>query len=104
MAEYYLKKLNSKAELVLFGQEINPESYAICKSDMLIKGQDPATIKFGNTLSLDGLPDETFDYMLVNPPFGVEWRKAEKIIKAEHEKRGHSPGGDVSRSHERGTT
>ena len=88
MAEAHLKRMNQKAELLLFGQEINPESYAICKSDMLIKGQDPANIKFGNTLSLDGLPDATFDYMLANPPFGVEWRKAEKIIKTEHDKRG----------------
>ncbi len=56
----------------VFGQEINPESYAICKSDMLIKGQNPSNIKFGNTFTVDGLRGEKFDYMLSNPPFGVD--------------------------------
>lgn len=88
VAEAYLKDLNPKAELKVFGQEINPESYAICKSDMLIKGQNPANIKFGNTFTVDGLEEEKFDYMLSNPPFGVDWKKAEKTIKAEAEKKG----------------
>jgi type I restriction enzyme M protein len=88
VAEEYLHELNPEVRLEVFGQEINPESYAICKSDMLIKGQNPANIKFGNTFTVDGLEHEKFDYMLSNPPFGVEWRKAEKIIKAEYEKRG----------------
>jgi len=88
VAEQYLDELNSKAELKVFGQEINPESYAICKSDMLIKGQNPSNIKFGNTFTIDGLEDEKFDYMLSNPPFGVDWKKAQKIIKAEHENKG----------------
>ena len=88
VAESYLKELNSKAKLEVFGQEINPESYAICKSDMLIKGQNPANMKFGNTFTVDGLEDEQFDYMLSNPPFGVDWKKAKKIIKAEHEDKG----------------
>ena len=88
VAESYLNELNSKAKLEVFGQEINPESYAICKSDMLIKGQNPANIKFGNTFTVDGLPDEKFDYMLSNPPFGVDWKKAEKIIKKEAEDKG----------------
>lgn len=84
VAEQYLKdELNTKAELKVFGQEINPESYAICKSDMLIKGQNPGNIKFGNTFTVDGLETEQFDYMLSNPPFGVDWKKAEKIIKTE---------------------
>lgn len=87
VAEQYLAELNPKAKLEVFGQEINPESYAICKSDMLIKGQNPANIKFGNTFTVDGLEDEQFDYMLSNPPFGVDWKKAEKIIKAEYENR-----------------
>lgn len=82
--------LNPKAKLEVFGQEINPESYAICKSDMLIKGQNPANIKFGNTFTVDGLENEKFDYMLSNPPFGVDWKKAEKIIKAEYENKGYS--------------
>ena len=88
VAEEYLIKLNPKAKLELFGQEINPESYAICKSDMLIKGQNPSNIKIGNTFTVDGLENERFDYMLSNPPFGVDWKKAEKIIKDEAEKKG----------------
>ncbi|MBN8669280.1 MAG: SAM-dependent DNA methyltransferase [Chitinophagales bacterium] len=89
VAEQYLKEeLNTKADLKVFGQEINPESYAICKSDMLIKGQDPGNIKFGNTFTVDGLENEKFDYMLSNPPFGVDWKKAEKIIKKESEDKG----------------
>lgn len=90
VAEQYLKELNPKAELKVFGQESNRESYAICKSDMLIKGQDPSNIKFGNTFTVDGLEDEKFDYMLSNPPFGVDWKKAEKTIKAEANSRGMS--------------
>jgi len=88
VAEQYLHELNAKAELKVFGQEINPESYAICKSDMLIKGQNPSNVKFGNTFTVDGLEEEKFDYMLSNPPFGVDWKKAEKIIKAEADSKG----------------
>lgn len=88
VGEQHVKELNPNAELKVFGQEINPESYAICKSDMLIKGQNPSNIKFGNTFTVDGLEDEQFDYMLSNPPFGVDWKKAQKIIKAEHENKG----------------
>ncbi len=84
----FIKKQNPDATLLLFGQEINPESYAICKADMLIKGQDPGNIIYGNTLSADGLPNEKFNYMLSNPPFGVDWKKAEKVVKAESEKKG----------------
>jgi len=90
IAEEYIKELNPDAIPILFGQEVNPESYAICKSDMLIKAQEVNNIKFGNTFTHDGLAEETFDYMLSNPPFGVEWRKVEKFIKKEHEKRGHA--------------
>lgn len=88
VGEDYIKELNPKADLKVFGQEINPESYAICKSDMLIKGQNPSFIKFGNTFTVDGLENEKFDYMLSNPPFGVDWKKAEKTIKAEVDKKG----------------
>jgi type I restriction enzyme M protein len=88
IGEQHVKELNPKAELKVFGQEINPESYAICKSDMLIKGQNPSNIKFGNTFTIDGLEEEKFDYMLSNPPFGVDWKKAQKIIKAEHDNKG----------------
>ena len=88
IGEAYLDEFNSQAKLEVFGQEINPESYAICKSDMLIKGQKPANIKFGNTFTVDGLEDERFDYMLSNPPFGVDWKKAQNIIKGESENKG----------------
>ncbi|MFT5915599.1 MAG: type I restriction enzyme M protein, partial [Bacteroidia bacterium] len=90
IGEQHLKSFNKKAKLEVFGQEINPESYAICKSDMLIKGQNPSNIKFGNTFTVDGLEDEQFDYMLSNPPFGVDWKKAQKLIKAESDNKGHA--------------
>ena len=86
----HLADLNPDARLVMYGQELNPESYAICKADMLIKGQDIANIIFGNTLSNDGLPGKQFDYMLSNPPFGVEWKKIEKEIRKEAEQQGHN--------------
>ena len=88
VAEEYLHELNPDAKLEVFGQELNPESYAICKSDMLIKGQNPGNIKFGNSFTQDGLEPEHFDYMLSNPPFGVEWKKAEKQIKNEFASKG----------------
>jgi hypothetical protein len=69
----------------MYGQELNAESYAICKADMLIKGQDISNIIHGNTLSNDGLIGKQFDYMLSNPPFGVEWKKIQKTIEKEHE-------------------
>ena len=84
----HLASMNAGARLVMYGQELNPESYAICKADMLIKGQDIANIIFGNTLSNDGLPGKHFDYMLSNPPFGVEWKKIEKEIRKEAEQHG----------------
>ena len=86
VAGEYLAELNSKARLTLFGQELNPESHAICKADMLIRGQDISNIILGNTLSDDGLLGKLFDYMLSNPPFGVEWKKIEKAIRDEFEK------------------
>ena len=89
VAEEYLQDLNPEARLEVFGQELNDESYAICKSDMLIKGQNPANIKFGNSFTVDGLEGEKFDYMLSNPPFGVEWKKVEKFITDEYDKKGH---------------
>ncbi|UJZ93397.1 type I restriction-modification system subunit M [Photobacterium damselae subsp. damselae] len=84
----YVHELNPKAVMRAFGQELNPESYAICKADMLIKGQDVSRIKLGNTLSNDQLPADQFDYMLSNPPFGVDWKKIEGEIKDEHEQKG----------------
>ncbi len=83
ISEEYLHELNPDAKLEVFGQEINPESYAICKSEMLLKGQKPDNIILGDSFTRDGVPDEKFDYMLANPPFGVEWKKSEKFIKDE---------------------
>ncbi len=88
VAEEHLVHHNPSARLVLSGQELNPESYAICKADMLIKGQDINSICFGNTLSDDQLAEEKYDYMLSNPPFGVEWKKIKKEIEAEHKAMG----------------
>jgi type I restriction enzyme M protein len=90
VAGEYLEEHNPQARLTMFGQELNAESYAICKADMLIKGQDAANIVFGNTFSDDGHPHKKFDYMLSNPPFGVEWKKVEKDIRREHEQQGFS--------------
>ena len=90
VAGEHLASLNPDARLVMYGQELNPESYAICKADMLIKGQDIANIIFGNTLSDDGLPGKQFDYMLSNPPFGVEWKKIQKEVRKEAEQQGYN--------------
>ncbi len=87
VAGEHLASLNPDARLVMYGQELNPESYAICKADMLIKGQDIANIIFGNTLSADGLPGKHFDYMLSNPPFGVEWKKIDFWIAGRIDRR-----------------
>ena len=84
VSEEYVRELNPEASMQLFGQEINPESYAIFKADMLIKGQNADNVKFGNSFTEDGLPNHQFDYMLSNPPFGVSWKKVEKQIKKEH--------------------
>ncbi len=90
IAGEHLAAHNPKARLVMYGQELNPESHAICKADMLIKGQDIANVIFGNTLSDDGLPGKHFDYMLSNPPFGVEWKKIEKEVRKEHDEQGYN--------------
>lgn len=84
----YIQSISDKVSVSLHGQELNPESYAICKADMLIKGQDVASIKLGNTLSNDQLTDNRFDFMLSNPPFGVEWKKVKKQITDEHSHKG----------------
>ena len=84
----YVHELNPQAVMRAFGQELNPESYAICKADMLIKGQEVGNIKLGNTLSNDQLYADKFDYMLSNPPFGVDWKKIEGDINREHDEKG----------------
>jgi type I restriction enzyme M protein len=90
IAGEYLEEHNPQARLTVFGQELNPESYAICKADMLIKGQDVSNVIYGNTLSEDGHPHKKFDYMLSNPPFGVEWKKVEKEVRKEHVDQGYN--------------
>ena len=90
MAEEALKEFNSEMEVELFGQEINAESFGICKSDMLITGHDPEHIAFGNTLTKDSHKDKSFHYMLSNPPYGVDWKKYQGPIKSEAEELGMS--------------
>ena len=88
VAEDYLRHLNPDARLEVFGQELNEETFAICRSDMMLKGQDASHITVGNSFSEDGHAGRTFDYCLANPPFGVEWKKVEKEIKKEHDEQG----------------
>jgi type I restriction enzyme M protein len=88
VAEEYLRDLNPNAELKVYGQELNDETYAICRSDMMLKGQDASRIHSGNSFSEDGLQGERFDYLLANPPFGVEWKKVEAAVRRESEKSG----------------
>jgi type I restriction enzyme M protein len=88
VAEDHLRDLNPQARLEVFGQELNAETYAICRSDMMLKGQDASHIAWGNSFSEDGHQDARFDYLLANPPFGVEWKKVEAVIRAEAETKG----------------
>ena len=88
VAEDHIRGLNPDAQLTLYGQEFNAESYAIAKTDLLIKGQSADNMYFGDTLINDGHWDKTFDYGLANPPFGVEWKKQQDAVNREHEQRG----------------
>ena len=90
VAEEHLASMNPQARLEVFGQEMNGESYAICKADMMLKGDDPDNVVFGNSFTEDGFPDAKFDYLIMNPPFGVSWNKSAKVIETEHEKLGHA--------------
>ncbi len=90
VAHEYLRKLNPTMNIEVFGQELNPESYAICKADMLLKGLNASNIKFGNSFTQDGLENEQFHYFLSNPPFGVDWKKVQKEIEKEHKELGYS--------------
>lgn len=85
VAEEYLREHNPSARLEVFGQELNDETYAICRSDMMLKGQDPSHIVSGNSFTEAGHRGRTFDYLLTNPPFGVEWKKVEDGVRAEHD-------------------
>ena len=82
----YAKKLNSSSRMLCYGQELNAQTYAICKADMLIKGEDSNNIRHGNTLSGDLFPGETFDYIIMNPPFGIEWKNEKTAVLKEAEK------------------
>lgn len=86
VAEEYLHSLNASTELVSFGQEINDQTFAICKADMLIKGNNADYIKDGNTLSDDQFVGNTFDYILSNPPFGREWKNEKAKVEEEAKK------------------
>ena len=88
VAEEYLRKLNPQGHLHVYGQEVNAETYATCRADMLIKGHDASRIKFGNSFDNDQHQGERFDYLLANPPFGVQWKMVADIIRAEHKTRG----------------
>lgn len=84
-AEEYLRRLNPQARLECYGQEYNPESYAICGSDLMMKGQNLENIVFGDSFTADGHAGRRFDYLLANPPFGVEWKPQGRIIRDEAE-------------------
>lgn len=94
VAEQYIRSLNAKASPMLFGQDWNDEAWAVCKSDMLIKGEDADRIILGDTFTKDGYARNkdgarwTFDYMLANPPFGVEWKQQQRFIEDERDKLG----------------
>jgi len=83
--EWILESVNKTAQIEMFGQEVNPESYAISKSDLLMKGENADNIKFGSTLAHDHLSSQKFDYMLSNPPYGKEWKKDEQEVIKEAE-------------------
>jgi len=88
VSEEYLRELNPDAHLEVFGQDYNDQAFAICGSDMMIKGQSMENIRFGNSFTNDALAGKKFDYMLANPPFGVEWKPEEEVIRKEHEEQG----------------
>jgi len=94
VAQDHLRGLNNKARLEVYGQELNSETYAVCLSDMMLKGQDASHIVHGNSFAEDGLAGEAFDYLLANPPFGVEWKKVEKVVRDEA-RPGGTPAGSA---------
>lgn len=88
LTEQQLKDLNPGTRVELYGQELNPESFAICQSDMLVTGHDPRNIAFGNTLTEDKHAGSQFHYLLSNPPYGVDWKTYQKPIRDEHAVKG----------------
>jgi type I restriction enzyme M protein len=89
VSEEYLRELNPDASLEVFGQDYNDQAYAICGSDMMIKGQNIDYVQFGDSFTEDHFHSKSFDYMLANPPFGVEWKPEEKSVRKEHEEQGY---------------
>lgn len=91
----YASKLNNSSKMIVYGQEINDQTYAICKADMLIKGEDSNNIRKGNTLSDDKFPGEKFDFIMMNPPFGREWKSEKNEVETEAKKgvNGRFPAG-----------
>jgi type I restriction enzyme M protein len=89
VSEEYLRELNPDGRLEVFGQDYNDQAYAVCGSDMMIKGQNIDHIQFGDSFTSDHFPSHQFDYLLANPPFGVEWKPEEKFIRKEHEEQGY---------------
>ena len=81
--EYFREQINPDADILLLGQELNAQTYAICKSDMLITGENPGNIRLGSSLSDDQFQERRFDYMITNPPFGVSWKSDEAVVKSE---------------------
>ncbi len=88
VAEEYVEEMNPDASLKVFGQDYNDQAYAICGSDMQIKGQDPANVRFGNSFTNDHFAGKPFDYLLANPQFGVEWKPEKAAIEKEHLEQG----------------
>ncbi len=88
VAEEYVRELNPDARLTVFGQDYNSQAYAICGSDMMIKGHDIENIRFGDSFTEDHFAGKRFDYMLANPPFGVKWEAQQDFIQREHEEQG----------------
>lgn len=90
VAQNKIRDNNDKIQVIPFGQELNPETYATCKADMILKGNNNSRIVLGNSFNEDGFKEQKFDYMLSNPPFGVEWKKVEKFIKDEAQNQGYA--------------
>ncbi|MBL4544723.1 MAG: N-6 DNA methylase [Oceanicaulis sp.] len=89
MTEEALRDINDSIQVELYGQELNGESFAICRSDMLVTGHDPDQIAYGNTLTQDAHPTRKFHYMISNPPYGVDWKKYKEPIVKEAEDLGY---------------
>jgi type I restriction enzyme M protein len=94
VAEAYMRELNAKARPVLYGQDWNDEAWAVCKADLLIKGENAENVRLGDTFTKDAFEHDeqgrrmTFDYMLANPPFGVEWKQQQRFVEQERDTRG----------------